>query len=171
MKASNGGVAMAQLGVEGARMEKVFRRWADRFHGRASLEAAGLCEGFSRVATKLHHGRPWGRPTQLAAGRRQGERVALGICRFIIIRLADALAGWDDCGSSSPVMVSEEYVHLFSIPALCYRFRNRFEIRDTICGATHRTQFRRRCRFSHAHRAESARSTAHKNGNPASHQR
>jgi hypothetical protein len=40
----NGGVAMAQLGVEGARMEKVFRRWADRF--LAEPEAADYAKGF-----------------------------------------------------------------------------------------------------------------------------
>jgi hypothetical protein len=40
----NGGVAMAQLGVEGARMEKVFRRWADRF--LAEPEAAQYAQGF-----------------------------------------------------------------------------------------------------------------------------
>ena len=40
----NGGVAMAQLGVEGARMEKVFRRWADRF--LADPEALRYAKGF-----------------------------------------------------------------------------------------------------------------------------
>jgi len=40
----NGGVAMAQLGVEGARMEKVFRRWADRF--LAEPEATDYAKGF-----------------------------------------------------------------------------------------------------------------------------
>lgn len=40
----NGGVAMAQLGVAGARMEKVFRRWADRF--LAEPEAADYAKGF-----------------------------------------------------------------------------------------------------------------------------
>lgn len=40
----NGGVAMAQLGVQGARMEKVFHRWADRF--LAEPEAADYAKGF-----------------------------------------------------------------------------------------------------------------------------
>jgi hypothetical protein len=40
----NGGVAMAQLGISGARMEKVFRRWADRF--LAEPEAAEYAKGF-----------------------------------------------------------------------------------------------------------------------------
>jgi ketosteroid isomerase-like protein len=40
----NGGIAMAQLGVEGARMEKVFRRWADRL--LAEPEAADYAKGF-----------------------------------------------------------------------------------------------------------------------------
>jgi SnoaL-like domain len=40
----NGGVAMAQLGVAGARMEKVFRRWADRF--LSEPEAADYAKGF-----------------------------------------------------------------------------------------------------------------------------
>jgi hypothetical protein len=40
----NGGVAMAQLGVEGLRMEKVFRRWADRF--LAEPEATDYAKGF-----------------------------------------------------------------------------------------------------------------------------
>jgi ketosteroid isomerase-like protein len=42
----NGGVAMAQLGVQGARMEKVFRRWADRF--LAEPEAAEYAKGFKK---------------------------------------------------------------------------------------------------------------------------
>jgi hypothetical protein len=42
----NGGVAMAQLGVQGARMEKVFRRWADRF--LADPEAADYAKGFRK---------------------------------------------------------------------------------------------------------------------------
>jgi hypothetical protein len=40
----NGGVAMSQLGVQGARMEKVFRRWADRF--LAEPEASEYAKGF-----------------------------------------------------------------------------------------------------------------------------
>ena len=42
----NGGVAMAQLGVQGARMEKVFRRWADRF--LAEPETADYAKGFHK---------------------------------------------------------------------------------------------------------------------------
>jgi hypothetical protein len=42
----NGGVAMVQLGVQGARMEKVFRRWADRF--LAEPEAAEYAKGFRK---------------------------------------------------------------------------------------------------------------------------
>jgi len=40
----NGGVAMAQLGVAAPRMEKVFRRWTDRF--LSEPEAAEYARGF-----------------------------------------------------------------------------------------------------------------------------
>jgi len=42
----NGGIAMSQLGVSGARMEKVFRRWTERL--LAEPEVAEYAKGFRK---------------------------------------------------------------------------------------------------------------------------